>query len=209
MMSQVTGLDHTIAMPPYYPNGRNEDFLFGEMLQYLYPRKAALDLPFATPHLPIPERTWDSALFSKPLNPGMSHFLAATISQIAAEKITVQTAELGMDRLALHFLQIGEMDRESLSALICNHIASTRTAYLEDIHNTCKSNDFTAQSNAIITQITKVNSNNLYNITANNIIDLVSTTHAMDAINFIKQSCNKYGSALKFWSEIVHQSKSI
>ncbi len=209
MMSQVTGLDHTISMPPYYPNGRNEDFLFGEMLQYLYPHKAALDLPLATPHLPIPERTWDSALFSKPMNPGMNHFLAATISQIAFEKITAQTADLGMERLALHFLQIGEMDRESLSALICNHIANTRTAYLEGIHNKCKSNNFTAQSNIIINQIRKANSNNLSNITANHMTDLVSNTHSTDTINFIKQSCNKYGNAMRFWSEIVHQSQCI
>lgn len=208
MLSQVTGLDHTTALPPYYPSGRNEDFLFGEMLQYMYPRSVALDLALATPHLPVPERTWNSNLFSSPANPGMNHFLAGTISELAFGNINSETPELGIESLSTHFRQLGELSLDTLSELICNQIAAARTSYLEIIDKKVRSHAFNTQSKSIISKITETNSNSLSNISANDMADLKQTIQSKDVSSFVRQSCSEFGNALIHWPEIVNELKT-
>ncbi len=57
-MSQITGFDNRRFLPPYLPIMRNQDKLFGLMLDFIFPSSVTLDLPWAVPHLPIPERSW-------------------------------------------------------------------------------------------------------------------------------------------------------
>jgi len=57
-MSQITGFDNRRMLPPYLPIYRGEDRLFGYMLDYVFPTSVTLDYPWASPHLPIPERKW-------------------------------------------------------------------------------------------------------------------------------------------------------
>ena len=55
-MSQVTGLDNTTLLPPYFPAFRGEDQLFGAMVDYIYPDSMVLNYPWAVPHVPFEER---------------------------------------------------------------------------------------------------------------------------------------------------------
>lgn len=55
-MSQVTGLDNTALLPPYFPAWRGEDQVFGAMLRFLYPNSVVLNYPWAVPHLPLTPR---------------------------------------------------------------------------------------------------------------------------------------------------------
>lgn len=55
-MSQVTGLDNTALLPPYFPAFRGEDQLFGAMVDYIYPDSMVLNYPWAVPHVPFEER---------------------------------------------------------------------------------------------------------------------------------------------------------
>jgi hypothetical protein len=57
-MSPVTGFDNRQFLPPYLPILRNEDRLFGNMLDYILPTGVTLDYPWAVPHSPIPSRKW-------------------------------------------------------------------------------------------------------------------------------------------------------
>ena len=57
-MSQITGFDNRQILPPYLPNLRGEDRLFGYMLDFIFPTSLTLDYPWAAPHLPLPERKW-------------------------------------------------------------------------------------------------------------------------------------------------------
>lgn len=59
-MSAITGFDNTHMLPPYLPIMRAEDRLFGYMLDFVFPSSVTLDYPWASPHLPIPEREWQS-----------------------------------------------------------------------------------------------------------------------------------------------------
>lgn len=51
-MSQMTGLDNTALLPPYFPAFRGEDLLFASMVEAMHPRGAVLEHGFAVPHLP-------------------------------------------------------------------------------------------------------------------------------------------------------------
>jgi len=59
-MSQITGFDNRQMLPPYLPIMRAQDRLFGYMLDFIFPSAITLDYPWAIPHLPIPERKWQS-----------------------------------------------------------------------------------------------------------------------------------------------------
>ena len=51
-MSQMTGLDNSELLPPYFPVFRGEDLLFASMVEAMHPRGAIIDQGFAVPHLP-------------------------------------------------------------------------------------------------------------------------------------------------------------
>jgi hypothetical protein len=57
-MSQVTGFDNRRLLPPYFPVGRGEDQVFGQVTRFIYPDSVTLQYPWAVPHLPVPERPW-------------------------------------------------------------------------------------------------------------------------------------------------------
>ncbi len=51
-MSQMTGVDNSALLPPYFPAFRGEDLLFASMVEAMHPRAAVLEHGFAVPHLP-------------------------------------------------------------------------------------------------------------------------------------------------------------
>jgi hypothetical protein len=58
-MSQLTGLDNSHLLPPYFPAFRGEDALFGAMLVSMHPQSVVLDYPWSVPHLPLEARKSD------------------------------------------------------------------------------------------------------------------------------------------------------
>jgi hypothetical protein len=57
-MSQLTGMDNSHLLPPYFPAFRGEDALFGAMLVAVHPHSVALEYPWSVPHLPLDKRTF-------------------------------------------------------------------------------------------------------------------------------------------------------
>jgi hypothetical protein len=51
-MSQMTGLDNSQLLPPYFPVFRGEDLLFAAMVEAMHPHGAVVEYDFAVPHLP-------------------------------------------------------------------------------------------------------------------------------------------------------------
>ncbi|MEL7044368.1 MAG: hypothetical protein AAGL66_05025 [Pseudomonadota bacterium] len=51
-MSQMTGVDNSALLPPYFPAFRGEDLLFASMVEAMHPKAAVLEQGFAVPHLP-------------------------------------------------------------------------------------------------------------------------------------------------------------
>lgn len=56
-MSQLTGLDNSRLLPPYFPAFRGEDVLFGAMLVSMHHDTVALEYPWSVPHLPVDTRS--------------------------------------------------------------------------------------------------------------------------------------------------------
>jgi hypothetical protein len=70
-MSQMTGLDNTQLLPPYFPAFRAEDQLFGSLLNALHPHSAAFEFPWGVPHRPPVERGPGSLRQPVPAAPGL------------------------------------------------------------------------------------------------------------------------------------------
>lgn len=56
VISQVTGLDNSHILPPYFPVFRGEDYLFGAMVEYLHPQAVVLEYDWCVPHFPLETR---------------------------------------------------------------------------------------------------------------------------------------------------------
>jgi hypothetical protein len=56
-MSQMTGLDNSHLLPPYFPAFRGEDLLFGTMIETMYHHGAVLEYDWCVPHLPLEDRS--------------------------------------------------------------------------------------------------------------------------------------------------------
>jgi hypothetical protein len=59
-MSQLTGLDNSQLLPPYFPAFRGEDTLFGAMLVAIHSNSVALEYPWSVPHLPLEPRSYSA-----------------------------------------------------------------------------------------------------------------------------------------------------
>ena len=56
-IAQITGVDNSALLPPYFPALRGEDGLFGSLVHYLYPESRVLTHNWGVPHLPMDERS--------------------------------------------------------------------------------------------------------------------------------------------------------
>lgn len=59
-VSQMTGLDNSQLLPPYFPVFRSEDYLFSAMVEHIHPQSAVLEYDWSVPHFPLDERSGDS-----------------------------------------------------------------------------------------------------------------------------------------------------
>jgi hypothetical protein len=61
VISQITGLDNSKVLPPYFPVYRGEDYLFGAMTEYLHPQAAVLEYDWCVPHFPLKARQGETS----------------------------------------------------------------------------------------------------------------------------------------------------
>jgi hypothetical protein len=71
-LSQLTGLDHSVTLPPYLPAGRGEDLLFGIMMQRLHPDCAVWNEGWAIRHENAEDREHRTAMSPLSAKPGLS-----------------------------------------------------------------------------------------------------------------------------------------
>jgi len=71
-LSQLTGLDHSVTLPPYLPAGRGEDLLFGIMTQRLHPDCAVWNEGWAIRHENSEDRKCRSAMSPLSARSGLS-----------------------------------------------------------------------------------------------------------------------------------------
>jgi hypothetical protein len=130
LLSQMTGVDNRELLPPYFPLFRNEDFLFGENLQFLHPNSLMVDFPWALPHLPLEERQWNKGSISRPMNYGM---LAFTADYLASTRSAYQSTDpsVRLQALSHHFIDLGTLDDASLGELIKHETCGLQSARVQ------------------------------------------------------------------------------
>jgi hypothetical protein len=127
-MSQWTGVDHRTLLPPYLPAGRNEDLLFGIMLQRLHPEAAVFNSGWAIRHAPINHR---DKLELTPANarPGIS-LLAEWLGREPRDQHGL-SPERRLAGLSEEIIRLTQMSDETRLALIRGQLVARRCALLK------------------------------------------------------------------------------
>ncbi len=87
-ISQLTGLDNSYLLPPYFPIYRGEDSLFGTMTTCLHPNSVVANLNWAVPHFPIEDRKERDAKSPIVGSPGLG-----LVSQHLSDTLELKTQE--------------------------------------------------------------------------------------------------------------------
>jgi len=126
-LSQWTGIDHKTLVPPYLPAGRNEDLLFGIMLQRLQPEAAVFNGDWAIKHKPLNERQLDPT-DSVTVEVGIT-LLADWLGKEPKDQIGL-TPERRLAGLGEEVLRLAEMNHGDRRHLMQRQLVGRRTALL-------------------------------------------------------------------------------
>jgi hypothetical protein len=133
VISQVTGLDNTQLLPPYFPVFRGEDYLFGAMVEYLHPDSATLEYPWSVPHFPLEPRRGDpggaDAFGRFVVNPA-KYLTDRTLYQPG---VSARTRLAG---LAVLLRELAETSDQGLTALYRSEIADIQVSRLKRLNST-------------------------------------------------------------------------
>lgn len=81
MTTVPTGIDNRVLLPPPLPLFRNEDYLFGEMVQFLHPGSLLSEFPWAVRHAPVETREWPTLQPERLGVKGVARYIADFIAQ--------------------------------------------------------------------------------------------------------------------------------
>jgi hypothetical protein len=120
-MSQVTGLDNSVPLPPYMPVLRGEDLIFGTLLEFLFPTGLAMESARAVPHLPLEERKGRATGASATVKGGVG-LLAQYLEerQVGDASVSFDTRLAALVHL---FRELSEHSVDSLKALYRTELA--------------------------------------------------------------------------------------
>jgi len=127
-MSQITGVDNSHLLPPYFPAFRGEDVLFGAMLISMHPQSVALEYPWNVPHLPLETRTFE---LSDPVSGGGG---IALIARYLAERVDYKDAadpERQLRSLSEEALQMAD---RSDAHLLLDYRTELARAHADKLH---------------------------------------------------------------------------
>lgn len=128
-MSAVTGVDHSLLLPPYLPAGRGEDIMFGIMVQRIHPNSLVLNEGWAVPHQPIEKRTGPRSLARESVSLGLS-----TLCDWIGRKPMDLSGLSERDRLSSiseQILSLTERDQSACESLAVQELASLKALRLK------------------------------------------------------------------------------
>jgi hypothetical protein len=122
VMSQLTGLDNSHLLPPYFPAFRGEDGLFAIMVAFLYPDSAVFNSDWAIVHLPLENRS-DRGLRAPFPTPASLALLARVVGE-QIDTASKETPEALLQSLSEIFEQLGAMESADLLNLAKQTLAA-------------------------------------------------------------------------------------
>ncbi|MBE9538285.1 MAG: hypothetical protein IMF06_04335 [Proteobacteria bacterium] len=131
VMSQVTGLDNSHLLPPYFPIFRGEDHLFGAMVEFLFPQGTTLEYDWCVPHLPIEDRSEQADTSSVAYKGGIGFFSKYITDHTNYEPgIALDTR---IEGLCLLIQELSESSNTGLQTLLQTDVSSTNASRLKAI----------------------------------------------------------------------------
>lgn len=132
VMSQLTGLDNNQYLPPYFPLHRGQDKIFGAMVEFIYPANVVADLPFAIPHLPMPERAWSEGQSRFKLSFSLGHFLHDHVTGLLSSCVA-SSPGMRNQWLSNQFLDLADAPRERIVEGAADHWTQQRIEWLKHL----------------------------------------------------------------------------
>lgn len=127
-MSQLTGLDNSRLLPPYFPAFRGEDLLFGAMLVAMHRDCITLEYPWSVPHLPLDDRTLDLQQ-SMVARGGVALLARSLTGQIDYRE--VNSPEANLDQLAREAMRIAAQPGHEL---LLDYRTELAKAHADQLH---------------------------------------------------------------------------
>ena len=208
VMSQVTGLDNSRLLPPYFPVFRGEDYLFGAMTEYLHPRSAILDYAWCVPHFPINPRKGCPPLQPSKGKGSINPSRYITNHTLHRDGISVETrlsslAQMGRELSESSDQSLITIYREEIAESQCN-LSKQLTARLRDgIHRPEQWHAYLQQSLG--------NVNNAMQAVAN-LEDFSSAPANYDVQNMLddfRSYTHEFSLALEQWADIRNAAQRI
>ncbi len=208
-MSQVTGLDNSHILPPYFPVFRGEDLIFGMVLNFLYPDSLTLDYDWAVPHLPIQERKGniegdsttivgsielcvDYIAHRQPVDPGVSF-------------------DTRLEALCLLLLELSENSNEGILAIFHSELARTRVETMRTLND--KISDTNPQSQDWVAYLKRCMAENVKTLQSpaalGNIAGIPDDMDDESIVEQIKTFAGEYALALRAWPAIRKAAAAI
>ncbi|MDA8752772.1 hypothetical protein N9M39_01290 [Halieaceae bacterium] len=131
VMSQMTGLDNSQLLPPYFPAFRGEDALFASMVTWLHPDSAVVNCDWAVPHLPLEQREERGARAPIAAQGGLG-----TLARYLSDQVDFRSgasAETRLASLTSHFRTYAESTDGALEQAFRAELAREHAAQLQVI----------------------------------------------------------------------------
>ena len=201
-MSQVTGLDNSYTLPPYFPIFRGEDLIFGCVLNFLYPDSIVLEYDWAVPHMPIEERQGniegDSAKVTGSLELCTDYITARnTLDPSVSFNTRLET-------LSLLLLEISENSSTGILSKFRSELSRTQVETVKSIGDKLRA--ATSQPQDWITYLERCMADNVNTLHSTSTLrDIPGITEGMDEesiVEQIKTYAYEYSRALRAWPAI-------
>jgi hypothetical protein len=131
-MAAACGLDNRAALPPYFPVGRNEDGIFGSVVQRCFRHAYFAHLPLSLLHSPPGRRVFSAEWVHILGIPRLSDAILCAIAAFEPPSARLP-ARLYIAALGLHLQRLGRMPPGALYALLAYYWQAALGARLTEV----------------------------------------------------------------------------
>lgn len=209
VMSQVTGLDNTQFLPPYFPVFRGEDYLFGGMVEFLHPNSVVLEYDWCVPHHPVEARQKPEIAEPVPVSGTLSMFARYLTDRTRYDlSIPLQTR---LDSLALMLQELAETSNPGLLASYRREVTKIRVGQglRLDAHLQSCAEDQTAWRELLENAMAQVYKALQTPASPTAIPTIAQTMTEEEVLTEIKTLTGEYAAALRAWPAIREASQAI
>ncbi len=211
VMSQVTGLDNSQLLPPYFPIFRGEDYLFASMVVCLHPSAAVVDYNWCVPHLPLEQRGGRNAA-REPIAARAGLVSCARYLTDRTDYEMGVAPETRLQKLALQLQELSQRKAGSLLATLRNGLALKHADQLRQLGQQLQrapalgSQDWETYLQRGVEEVSSALQ------TPANVLDIPGVPAQLteeEILKRVKTAMGEFGTALAAWPEIREAATTI